>query len=653
MADRVVAERFRLIEPLGRGGMGTVWRAQDQVLGRTVALKEVSLPPSLPDSERKSMRERVLREARAAARLNHSSAVTVFDVLEDGDYTFIAMEMVDSPTLAQVVQEQGPLSPERAAFIGMKLLDTLEAAHAKGIVHRDVKPANVMVSDRFVKLADFGIASVKGDPQLTATGLLLGSPSYMSPEQVSGEPAGPASDLWALGATLYFAVEGRGPFDREGPLPTLMAISNEAAPEPLHAGPVAPAIKGLLEKEPARRATPERLRSILQPIADSGQLVAAPALEIPAEEDAVEKSPNGIPAFLPPEAPAVLAEFIARHDAEEDSDGQVEPEGTPAPSAEVQKPDPPAEVQGPEPLAAVPDIETTWQDELPEAPSATVPVTKAEPRQSAATRTAPARPVPSAVPEERNYTNWAVAGGLIALLLFAILVIPRLLSSPSEDQPSAESTNSAQGTTAEDAAPAPAQPGGTPEAQAGGGTQDQAADRQEQVPETQQEATERPPAQARTETVDSDAVPSGWRTAALGDTGHRIAHPPSWSVRNNALGDGSSVRINGPQGKYLLVDWTNRPGSDALAAWEQQAASFAQRHQNYREIRLERSRFQDFPTAAIWEWTYTQNGAQLHAINLGFADDDYGFALNFQTRASDWASSQDELEAFKASFGER
>lgn len=588
MATRVVAGRFRLIEPLGRGGMGTVWRAEDQVLGRIVALKEVSLPPSLDAPEREAMRERVLREARAAARLSHASAVTVFDVLEEDDYTFIAMEMVDSPTLAGIVEEHGPLDPARAAAIGLSLLDTLEAAHAKGIVHRDVKPANVMVSDEFVKLADFGIASVKGDPQLTATGLLLGSPSYMSPEQISGDPAGPASDLWAVGATLYFAVEGRGPFDREGPLPTLMAISNEEPPEPAHAGPLAPAIVSLLEKDPEARATAAQLRSMLEPIAIS---------------------------------PAAGAE--ARHqDASSVQEAPAELPGEPDPDLSPRRP------LAASSLAAVPDIETTWEQEEPQEVARTIPVAASERRRSEAAPAAPPRTGPPAGPALDPRKGWAVAAGALVLLLLAFLVLPRLFSSPTTegDPPVPPDTNPAP--EAAPAAPAPASENERESPAGAAGPEDRSGS-------------------------GGAAVPSGWRSVALGDTGYGIDHPPSWEVRSNPLGDGSSMRFDGPQGKYLLVDWTDEPGADALAAWEQQAAGFAERHRNYREVRLEETEYQDFPTAAIWEWTYSSDGADLRAANLGFADEAYGFALNFQTRAGDWEDSQDEFEAFKTSFGAR
>jgi hypothetical protein len=253
-ADRIVANRYTLIDQLGRGGMGVVWRARDEVLGREVAVKQVVFPPALPDAERRSAQARVIREARAAARIDHPGVVTVYDVIEDQGAIFIVMELVRAPTLAELVQAEGPLPPERVADIGTRVAGVLEAAHRAGIVHRDVTPRNVMVArDGTVKLADFGIASLAGDPQLTSSGLVIGSPSYMAPEQAKGEPTGPPTDFWGLGATMYYAVEGEAPFDKAHSMATLAAIVNEE-PRPIRrAGPLAPLLTALLSKKPSAR----------------------------------------------------------------------------------------------------------------------------------------------------------------------------------------------------------------------------------------------------------------------------------------------------------------------------------------------------------------------------------------------------------------
>jgi eukaryotic-like serine/threonine-protein kinase len=248
--------------------MGVVWRAHDAVLGREVAVKEVVFPPTMAEAERRPAQARVLREARAAARLNHPGAVTLYDVLQDHGGTFIVMELVQAPTLAELVATQGPLPVGRVAELGAQVAGALEAAHAAGIVHRDVKPGNVMVPERgTAKLADFGVASLQGDPQLTATGLVIGSPAYMAPEQARGEESGPAADFWALGATLFYAVEGEAPFDRGSSVATLAAVVNDPPRAPRRAGPLTDLITALLAKDPAARPSGSAVQAELARLA--------------------------------------------------------------------------------------------------------------------------------------------------------------------------------------------------------------------------------------------------------------------------------------------------------------------------------------------------------------------------------------------------
>ncbi|MGH7301426.1 MAG: serine/threonine-protein kinase, partial [Candidatus Rokuibacteriota bacterium] len=262
--------------------MGVVWRGRDTLLQRDVAIKEVQMPASVPVSERDAVKARLSREARAAARLSHPNAVTIFDVVEAEGLSYIVMELVDAPTLADLVKDEGPLQPERAAEVGMDVLAALEAAHREGIVHRDVKPGNVMVTANSAdtqgrsKLADFGIASLKGDPKITATGMIMGSPSFMAPEQATGEESGPMADMWALGATLYYAVEGRPPFDKGQPIPTLTAVVHDELDPPRNAGALEPVIASLLHKDPARRPGVSQANAMLSAI------VAGRAAETPA-----------------------------------------------------------------------------------------------------------------------------------------------------------------------------------------------------------------------------------------------------------------------------------------------------------------------------------------------------------------------------------
>ena len=270
--ERVVGGRYALGTVLGRGGMGVVWLATDQVLRREVALKEISYPIHLTDSERAVLRERTLREARAAARLDHPCVVTIHDVVEEDGRPWLVMEHVHSRSLQRLIEETGPLSPAQVARIGLDVLAALEVAHAAGIVHRDVKPANVLVGeDGHACLTDFGIATTTDDSTLTVEGAVLGSPSYMAPERANGEPPTAAVDLWSAGATMYTAVEGRTPFDRGEAMATLLAVVSDE-PAPMRAaGPLEPVLRGLLTKDPASRMSAAEARRQLTAVLAADQ----------------------------------------------------------------------------------------------------------------------------------------------------------------------------------------------------------------------------------------------------------------------------------------------------------------------------------------------------------------------------------------------
>ncbi|MER8044123.1 serine/threonine-protein kinase [Streptomyces sp. NPDC094032] len=263
----VIAGRYRLLDVLGEGGMGTVWRARDEVLGREVAVKEVRAPAGLPAEDRERLYARLEREAWAAARVSHRSAVTVYDVVTEDGRPWIVMELVRGLTLAETLEAEGPLPTRRAAQVGADVLAALRAAHEAGVLHRDVKPANVLLAnDGRVVLTDFGIAAVAGTSPLTMTGELVGSPEFLAPERAMGRTPGLAADLWSLGVLLYAAVEGASPFRRDTALDTLRAVVDEEPEPPEHAGPLAPVIEGLLRKDPERRMSAreaeERLRAI-------------------------------------------------------------------------------------------------------------------------------------------------------------------------------------------------------------------------------------------------------------------------------------------------------------------------------------------------------------------------------------------------------
>ncbi|MGW0910702.1 serine/threonine-protein kinase [Streptomyces sp. NPDC002784] len=279
-AGRLIGGRYRLLSKLGHGGMGTVWRAKDETVGREVAVKEPRIPDHLPERERANAFERMRREARAAAGLDHPAVVNVYDVAVVDGRPWIVMELVQGRSLGDVLQE-GTLGAREAARIGLDVLGALEAAHAAGILHRDVKPDNVLLGrHERVVLTDFGIAQIEGETNLTDTGGFVGSPEYIAPERVLGQRPGPASDLWSLGVVLYAATEGVSPFRRSNTPATLQSVLNATPAAPASAqGPLAEVITGLLQKDPARRPDAAQTRALLERAANPP--VQAPTQVVP------------------------------------------------------------------------------------------------------------------------------------------------------------------------------------------------------------------------------------------------------------------------------------------------------------------------------------------------------------------------------------
>ena len=548
-AQRLVGGRYTLLEPLGQGGMGTVWRARDELLRREVAVKHVTLPPAVEGADPPGLRQRVMREAQAAARLSHPGSVTVFDVLEDEGSVHIVMELLDAETLAETVGSRGPLEVDEAARIGLELVGALDTAHRLGIVHRDVKPGNVMLlRNGGIKLADFGIARVQDDPGLTGTGQVIGSPSYMAPEQAMDGAVGPAADWWGLGATLYYAVEGRPPFERAGALPTLTAVVNDDPTPAERAGPLASLLGRLLAKDPALRPDASELRTRLRALAEPAGAPRSTWSATVVDEDgpAAAVGATRVDPAPPPVAP-------------------MTPRPAPAPA-------PPR----PAPAAAPP---------------------RRDP--------APARR-PSAG-DERPGRGLAVAALLAGVALLVALLAWTASRSGDEEQTAAGQT--AHTTEAP----------GDPETTSAGSSR----------------------------TAAPEGASDDWVTYTDPKVGYRIAHPPGWQVRPL---DGTRTDITDPAtGTYLRVDWTDTPGPSPEGAWESLSKSFGARHEAYEEIRIDPTTYKGFD-AAEWEYEYTSGGARLHAVNLGMVTGRYGFALNFQAAESRWDESQDEFEAFKASF---
>ncbi|WP_327738499.1 protein kinase [Streptomyces nojiriensis] len=308
---RLIAGRYRLDAKLGRGGMGIVWRATDQLLGRNVAVKEVALDPALSEEEARHQRERTLREARAAAQLKHPHIIVVHDIVEDGELPYIVMELVEGGSLADRLSRTGPVDVAEAARIGIALVGALRTAHAAGVLHRDIKPANVLLETPGGRpvLTDFGIAQVSGATTLTTTGSFVGSPEYTAPERMSGQtPAGPEADLWSLGALLCAALSGASPFRRDSLGGILHAVVFDEIRPPEACGPLLPVVRGLLERDPAGRLDAERaeqmLRSCAQTAAQYTPTQVAPVPQGPTRPGpAPVSAPTPVAAAVPAPRP--------------------------------------------------------------------------------------------------------------------------------------------------------------------------------------------------------------------------------------------------------------------------------------------------------------------------------------------------------------
>ncbi|MEV0240545.1 serine/threonine-protein kinase [Streptomyces sp. NPDC050674] len=641
--ERLLAGRYRLGKVLGRGGMGTVWRAQDETLGRTVAVKELRFPTNIDEEEKRRLITRTLREAKAIARIRNNSAVTVFDVVQEDDRPWIVMELVEGKSLAEVIREDGLLEPKRAAEVGLAVLDVLRSAHREGILHRDVKPSNVLIAeDGRVVLTDFGIAQVEGDPSITSTGMLVGAPSYISPERARGHKPGPAADLWSLGGLLYAAVEGAPPYDKGSAIATLTAVMTEPLEEPKNAGPLKDVIHGLLTKDPAQRLDDAGARAMLNAVlrapdrAEPEPMDATKVVPLPAQPDrssgkgsapgaggkrgeepgerlrgalrSVRKAAAG-PAALSANSGDSAASSGTGDQASSASDGGAG--GAGAAGASGTRPGAGAGERGagaPESKTASGGRSSGW----PVMPSPDLPP-----------RPVPRAPLTDVVPRR---TLMIIA----AVVVLAVIGVVLALALGGDDEGSKGASGKGAGKTA-----ATASDGSDTKGDESDGTRTDGAQTQ---PAPSGSASGTPSGRASGQasgSSDDSGSGTGKGTAAesthQGSQGYSIGLPKGWKYRSaGAAGD----RFTGPDGQKLLIAWTSTPKGDPVADWKNQERYMVRAQ--YKRIRIEKVDYRDWNTAD-WEFTYTENGTRYRTIDRGFVvDDRQGYALMYTAKAAGW-----------------
>ncbi|MBO1335100.1 serine/threonine-protein kinase [Streptomyces sp. VRA16 Mangrove soil] len=592
---RLLAGRYRLGGVLGRGGMGTVWRAKDETLGRTVAVKELRFPNSIDEEEKRRLVTRTLREAKAIARIRNNGAVTVFDVVDEDDRPWIVMELVEGKSLAEAVREDGLLEPKRAAEVGLAILDVLRSAHREGILHRDVKPSNVLIAeDGRVVLTDFGIAQVEGDPSITSTGMLVGAPSYISPERARGHKPGPAADLWSLGGLLYASVEGVPPYDKGSAIATLTAVMTEPVDPPKNAGPLAPVIYGLLAKDPAQRLDDAGARALLLDVLHAPEPKAEPE-----PVDATKVVP------LPPAPPEPKKRAPKASSAAAGVAGAAAAKGEEA--AEKLR-------------GALKSVRNAAAAAVAEKSSGGAPA------RPAGNRPAARAPITDVVPRRT-----LVIAAVVAALVVVGTVLAFALSGGDEDAKGSKGGG-------DKAASAGATAGGDSDKN---GKNDKSGDstKSSGEPSTGQSS----PAQSANPSSSASASSSSGDGKASGSTavrtykagqGFRIGLPKGWKYASTSS---AGVRFTGPDGQKLLVGWTTTPKSDPVADWKNQE-HYMQRSQ-YHRIRIASVDYRGWNTAD-WEFTYVDGGTKYRSVDRGFVvNGSLGYGLMYTAKAGDWDSS--------------
>ncbi|MER5492802.1 serine/threonine-protein kinase [Streptomyces sp. NPDC002490] len=601
----LLAGRYRIQECIGRGGMGRVWRARDEVLHRTVAVKELTAALYAAERDRPVLLDRTRAEARAAARITHPAVVTVHDVLEHDERPWIVMELVEGGSLADAIQERGRVDAERSARTGLWVARALRAAHEAGVLHRDVKPANVLLAeDGRVLLTDFGIAQVDGDSGMTKTGEIVGSVDYLAPERVRGGEPGAAADLWALGATLYTAVEGVSPFRRPSALGTFQAVVDEEPAPPAHAGPLAPVIAALLRKDPEARPDAEEVERMLAEAAEGRW--------------PVETGPAAGYTPTRPVDPAALAALAA-------APAPVEPAAPPAPGR-------PGGSGAAAALSAAPTTST---------PMTSTPLPPPPPAAPAHTPPAPT-PLPAPSAPARRPGWYGVLAGAAAVVVLSVggALVLRYVDQERKDTAaptvSASPSHEAGAPPADPRTPATNTPAKVPEGGAG-------------TPSAVGSPTPAVTADG------ADTVPAGW-TRVTDPTGFSLAVPQGWerTVTNGQI----DYTPDGGE-RLLRIGVVTQPDFDSsythLLDLESQLSS---RLTDYTRADLRPNTFRDRP-GAHWEFSWISGGSETapgprRAIEQAYISrDGVEYAIYMSGPEADWPTLREHFRTVLGSWREQ
>ncbi|RNG26117.1 serine/threonine-protein kinase [Streptomyces botrytidirepellens] len=670
---RLLAGRYRLGEILGQGGMGTVWRASDQTLGRTVAVKELRFPSSVEEDEKRRLITRTLREAKAIARIRSNGAVTVYDVVDEDDRPWIVMELIEGRSLADVVRDDGPLTPQRAAEVGLAVLDVLRAAHQAGILHRDVKPSNVLISDDGrVVLTDFGIAQVEGDPSVTSTGMLVGAPSYISPERARGHKPGPPSDLWSLGGLLYAAVEGVPPYDKSTAIATLTAVMTEPVEPPKNAGPLEEVIYGLLNKDPDQRLDDAGARALLEhalsapeDTAKTPPADATRTMSLPPAPSAEDEAAAGTKSAAVAERARGALKSVRNAKTEQKADTAKKPETSK--KAEAAKSAASAQAaQSSKASEAPPSAQSSQSSQSAKSATSSKKGESAAGSASSAASSSsssssgsgkpesapsPYRPVPPRAP----ITDVVSKRTLIIIAVVVVVIVGTVLAIAF----SGDDGNSAKGGSG---AKASASSGTSDDRQNGkdagssGRANTQAPDGKTSGGSTEQtdadtskgdDADDGGKGKGKDGSGDDGgsggkeegkgaSVPSGYETVNSSDFPFTMAMPKGWSVHNGSY-SGSRKYYGGSSIPRIQIDFTSSPKPDAAAEWRKGEAAARSSMSGYKGLGIKAIEWRGYPTVADWQFERDQDGKHVRVLNRGFkVDDSHGFSIMITCEASKW-----------------